>query len=84
MQARTHGLAVTLRPGNLARHVHGRGKRGGLGRVQAQMHVQQTRSIQEGVAVHDAVARELRLLQAGNHAKYAPLFGEGEVGLEAH
>ena len=32
--------------------------------------------------MHDAVARELRLFQAGDHAKHAALLGEGEVGLE--
>ena len=42
------------------------------------------RRIDKGVAVHDAVAEELGVLQAGNHMEDALLFAEGQVGLEAN
>ena len=38
--------------------------------------------IHEGVAVHHAIAEELRLLEPGNQAEDTPLLGPGEVGLK--
>ena len=42
------------------------------------------RGVDEGVAVHHAKARELRVLEPRDHAKDALLLAKAQVGLEAH
>ena len=76
-QTRRHGLHVPLGTGNLAGKAHARAGNG-KGAIE---HVWR---IDKGVAVHDAVAEELGVLQAGNHMEDALLFAEGQVGLEAN
>ena len=39
--------------------------------------------VEVGVAVHHAVAQELRVLKSGDHSEYSSLLGEGQVSLEA-
>ena len=52
-------------------------------RLQPQRAVQKARAVQEGVAVQAAQPRELRLLQAGDHAEDPRLLGVAQLGLEA-
>src|SRR3546814_9679935 len=52
-------------------------------RFQAELPVEQFRRADEAVAVEAAQPRELGLLQAGDGAEHADLFGMLELGLEA-
>ena len=51
---------------------------------QAETPLQHPGRIQEGVAVHDTVPHEFRVLQAGDHGEDPLLLAPLEVGLEAH
>src|SRR3546814_8291200 len=66
-----------FRSGDLAREADMRR------RFQAELPVEQFRRADEAVAVEAAQPRELGLLQAGDGAEQADLFGMLELGLEA-
>ena len=72
------GFHIALHAGHLA----GEGN-AGL-RLQAVVPVQQPGRVQERVAVHDAVAQELGVVEGGDHGEHPPLLREPQVGLEAH
>ena len=59
MQARPHRFAVAFRPSKLSRDAHGDARNRAF---QAQGGVQKARGIDERVAVHDPIARELGVL----------------------
>ena len=72
------GLHIALHTGDLA----GKGKP--WLRDYLIVMVEQTGGVQIGVAVHDAVAEEFRVLQTGDHGEHPLLLRPGQVGLEAH
>ena len=66
-KARGYGLGVALGPGDLAGEAHA------AVRAQGEGGVERAGGVDERVAVHDAVAEELGMLQAGNHPEDAAL-----------
>ena len=44
--------------------------------------IQETRAVEECVAVHDAVTRKFRMLQTGNQSEHALLLSEFQAGLK--
>ena len=77
-QARGGGLHVALHARQLS------GKADQRVALQREVLAQHVRAVQIGVAVHHAVAGELRVFQAGDHAEHALLLAPLEPGLEAH
>ena len=78
-KARRDGLAITLGARKLAGNIHG-----GVDAAQAQIAIEQARGLDERVAMHDAITRELGVLQTGDHAEDAFLLAKCEIRLEAH
>ncbi len=84
VQPRAHRLAVALRARQLPRHVRGHAEVPRGSARQSEAIVEQARRVDERVAVHDPVAGELGVLQAGDHAEDAALLGKRQVRLESH
>ena len=82
VQPRPDRLAISFGSPQLAGDEHGHVDAGFLLHVQAQRRIEQPRRVDERVAVHDAVSREIGVLQAGHHAEHALLLGELQVRLE--
>ena len=76
-QAGGDGFDVALGAGDLPGEPYG-----GAGNLEGE--AERVRGVNEAVAVHDAVAQELRVLQARYHPEHATLLGPGEVGLKAY
>ena len=83
MEPRADGLAIAFRAGELPRHMDGNAPPRLDFRAEPQVGVEKRRRVDEGVAVHDPIARELGALEPWNHAEHTPLLGKREVGLEA-
>ena len=82
MEPRADGLAIAFRAGELPRHMDGNTPPRLYFRTEPQVGVEKRGRVDEGVAVHDPIARELGALEPWNHAEHASLLGKREVRLE--
>ena len=82
MKPGTDRLAITLGSRQLTRHEHGHID--ATGAAKPKLGRQQLWGVDERVAMHDAITRELGLLQTRDHTEHALLLGERQVGLETH
>ena len=76
-QSGGYGLRIALGAADLTREPR-------LGSRNGERVVKDARGIHEGVAMHDAIAEELRVLEARDETEDALLLGPGEVRLEAN
>ena len=82
MEPRANGLAIALRAGELPRHMDGNAPPRLYFRTEPQVGVEKRGRVDEGVAVHDPIARKLGAFESRNHAEHASLLGKREVRLE--
>ena len=82
MEPRANGLAIALRAGELPRHMDGNTPPRLYFRTEPQVGVEKRGRVDEGVAVHDPIARKLGAFESRNHAEHASLLGKREVGLK--
>ena len=76
-KTRGDGLGIPFGAGYLSSQSH-------LGPWNGEGGIEHMGRIDKRVAVHDAIAEELGILEARNHVKHALLLSEGEIRLEAY
>ena len=82
MEPRADGLAIAFRAGELPRHMDGNAPPRPDFRTEPQVGIEKRGRVDEGVAVHDPIARKLGAFESRNHAEHASLLGKREVGLK--
>ena len=82
MEPRANGLAIAFRAGELPRHMDGNTPPRLYFWTEPQVGVEKRGRVDEGVAVHDPIARKLGAFESRNHAEHASLLGKREVRLE--